>query len=226
MDLNVYIGYDQKEHIAAEVCKFSMKRRTPAWVEIDYLKSEMLPEFTRPREPHQATDFTYTRFLVPYLSDFVGWSIFCDCDFLFVGDIARVFKHVDKTKAVSVVQHPSYNPRSQVKMNGISQVPMHRKNWASFIVFNNAHPALQVLTPEFVNTFPGRSLHQFGWLKDSELGSLPLEWNCLDDYYLLDRPQAIHYTDGGPWFEKYQNTMYSSLWLQELKEYEAATKHV
>lgn len=221
MDLTVFIGYDQREHIAAEVCKFSLERRAPAWVQAKYLRSQDIPEFTRAREPHQATDFTYTRFLVPYLCGFKGWSIFCDCDFLFVSDVARIFKNVDKSKAVSVVQHPQYTPRTQIKMDGISQVPMFRKNWASFMLFNNEHPALQVLTPEFVNTFPGRSLHQFGWITDAHIGKLPMEWNCLDDYYYLESPKAIHYTDGGPWFENYQNTTYSSLWMQEHREYES-----
>lgn len=226
MDLTVYIGYDEREKLAAEVCKFSIQRRAHHTVKTKFLKSEDIPEFTRPREPHQSTDFTYTRFLVPFLSGYKGWSIFCDCDFLFVADIRTVFTCIDKTKAVSVVQHPSYIPRTQVKMDGVSQVPMFRKNWASFMVFNNKHPALRELTPKFVNTFPGRSLHQFGWLSDRHLGKLPLEWNCLNDYYYLINPKAIHYTDGGPWFEQYQDTMYSSQWIQERKEYEATPEHI
>lgn len=221
MDLTIYIGYDEREDIAAQVCKFSIERRLKHYAQVKFLRSKDIPAFTRPREPHQATDFTYTRFLVPYLCGFKGFSIFCDCDFLFVDDIGTIFQDIDLRDAVSVVQHPQYVPRSSVKMDGVPQAPMLRKNWASLMVFNNEHPHIATLTPEFVNTFPGRSLHQFGWLSDSHIGSLPLEWNCLDQYYHLTKPKAIHYTDGGPWFEKYRNTFYSQQWINEHNIYES-----
>ena len=84
------------------------------------------------------------------------------------------------------------------------------------MVFNNEHPSNRTLTNQYVNEhMPGRDLHTFKWLKDEEIGSIPLDWNCLDDYYLLENPKAIHYTDGGPWFDNYQETMYSDLWLEE-----------
>ena len=68
-----------------------------------------------------------------------------------------------------------------------------------------------------VTTFhkPGLDFHQLRWLDDEDIGNIPLEWNCLDDYYYLETPKAIHYTDGGPWFENYQDTMYSDVWLNE-----------
>ena len=39
----------------------------------------------------------------------------------------------------------------------------------------------------------------------------------MDDYYHLENPKAIHYTDGGPWFDNYQETMYSDIWNEEYK---------
>jgi hypothetical protein len=105
-------------------------------------------------------------------------------------------------------------------MDGIPQHSMVRKNWASLIVFNNEHPSNRILTPEYINNLNvGSALHQFKWLSNSEIGSIPLNWNVLDDYYLIDNPKAIHYTDGGPWFDNYTNTMYSQLWLDEYDQY-------
>lgn len=221
MDLKVFIGYDEREHVAAEVCKYSIENRSSTSMVL-YLKSQDLPEFKREREPNQATDFTYTRFLVPYLSEYRGWSIFCDCDFLFRAPIQYLLEYADPTKAVSVVQHPQYVPRTQVKMDGISQAPLFRKNWASLILFNNAHKSNQKLTPQYVNDVtPGKLLHQFAWLKDEEIGSIPLDWNCLNEYYFLENPKAIHFTDGGPWFPTYLNTTYSPLWIREFDAYQA-----
>lgn len=217
--LNVYIGYDQKEHIAANVCKFSIESRSSN-THVSFLKKSDIEVYTRAPEPDQSTEFTYTRFLVPFLCNYQGWSVFCDCDFLFLVPIEELLQCVDTTKAVSVVQHPNYVPRTQKKMNGIEQKPMHRKNWASLMVFNNSHPTLQKLTPDFINNVhPGGMLHRFEWIDDQHIGQLPLDWNCLDDYYLLANPKAIHYTDGGPWFNNYQNTMYSHLWKNEYTQY-------
>ena len=220
-DVKVFIGYDQREHIAAEICKYSIiKRSNIKHKHITFLKSEDIKEFTRIREPNQSTDFTYTRFMVPYLSGFKGYSIFCDCDFLFLDDIEEVIRRVNPKVAVSVVKHPKYIPNSQQKMNGIEQHAMDRKNWDSLIVFNNSNPYTTILTPEYVNTLmPGRKLHTFDWLPDGQIGSLSLDWNELDGYYELDNPRAIHYTDGGPWFKDYKQTYYSKFWWDEYNEY-------
>jgi len=225
-EFNVFIGYDQREHLAAEVCRFSIIDRSmidPA--QVRFLKSADIPEFTREREPHQSTDFTYTRFLVPYLSGFKGLSVFCDCDFLFRDDILSLFNPFYLTKAVSVVKHPQYVPRTEKKMDGVQQHSMPRKNWASLMVFNNEHYYTKQLTPEYVNTvMPGRNLHTFAWVPDEHIGSLSLDWNTLDGYYELDCPRAIHYTDGGPWFDDYKNTFYSDLWLYEYERYKAQNR--
>lgn len=227
-NVNVYIGYDQREHLAAEVCKFSILDRSaidPA--RVHFLNSADIPEFTREREPHQSTDFTYTRFLVPYLCGFKGLSIFCDCDFLFRADINTLFSGADLTKAVSVVKHPQYIPHTTTKMDGIQQHVMPRKNWASLMVFNNEHQYTKQLTPEYVNTVnPGRDLHTFAWVPDQYIGSLSLDWNTLDGYYELDFPRAVHYTDGGPWFDDYKHTFYSELWLYEYERYIKDSKHL
>jgi lipopolysaccharide biosynthesis glycosyltransferase len=189
-------------------------------VNVRFLRSEDIPQFARPREPHQATDFTYTRFLVPFLCDYKGIAVFCDCDFLFRTDISEAAWGMRSDCAVKVVKHPQYIPLSHTKMDNIPQHPMHRKNWASLIVFNNEHPACKRLTPEYVNTVtPGRKLHTFDWVDDSCIGSLSLDWNTLDGYYELDNPRAIHYTEGGPWFDKYKHTYYSEYWWKEYDDY-------
>jgi lipopolysaccharide biosynthesis glycosyltransferase len=225
---NVYIGYDKREDIAAEICKYSILRRSTLIApNVKYLRSTDIPEYNRTRDEKQSTDFTFTRFLIPFLQQYKGFSIFCDCDFLFLDDIGELFRSVDPSKAVSVVKHPQYVPLSEIKMDGIEQHSMRRKNWASLMVFNNEHPSNRILTPEYVNTImPGRKLHQFHWLADYEIGSLSLDWNTLDGYYELDNPRAIHYTEGGPWFDNYKETYYSSFWKDELAHYNKSRRNV
>jgi len=213
----IFIGYDQREHKAYEVCEHSIQQRSK--IKINKLFSEDIETYNRDWGESMSTDFTFTRFWVPSLSNFKGWSFFCDCDFLFLADPLEILQNVDDSKAVYVVKHPGYIPNSQIKMDGIPQHRAFRKNWASFTLFNNAHPKNQVLTPDYLNNHrPGLDFHQFRWLDDEDIGSLPLEWNCLDEYYHLENPKAIHYTDGGPWFDNYEETSYSDLWIKERDE--------
>ncbi len=208
----IYIGYEEREHDAYRVCKHSIELLSV--IKPVPLKSQTISEYKRNWGEPQSTDFTFTRFWVPYLSSFTGYSIFVDCDFLFKSNPMNLAQYINPDLAVSVVQHPSYNPNTEVKMDGIAQHRSYRKNWASLMVFNNEHPSNKILTPDYLNNHrPGLDFHHFKWLKDEEIGSIPLEWNCLDGYYHLENPKAIHYTDGGPWFgEKYQNTRYSKEW--------------
>ena len=78
---------------------------------------------------------------------------------------------------------------------------------------------LSLLTPELLNQETGKFLHRFSWLEDSDIGSLPHEYNWLVGWYKEPRdghPKILHYTEGGPWFENYRNCEYSDVWKKEL----------
>ena len=214
----IYIGYDRREVLAYDVCEYSIKRRSN--LPVKKLYTEDIPEYTRDTGEPQSTDFTFSRFYVPLLENYEGYSIFVDCDFLFLADPQELIDTAmaDPNKAVWVCKHPRYIPNSEIKMDDIPQNAYRRKNWASLMVFNNSHHACRRLTKAYLNNHtPGMDFHQFKWVSDDEIGSLPLDWNCLDGYYHLDNPKAIHYTDGGPWFDDYYNTFYSHLWNQEIR---------
>jgi len=210
----IFIGYDEREHRAYEVCKFSIDRRSSLST-IKLYTPEMY-FYTRSTGEPQSTNFTFSRFFVPHICNFEGYSIFVDCDFLFMSDPQELIDIAkkDTSKAVWVCKHPRYIPNTVRKMDNITQNSYEKKNWASLMVFNNSHPDCKKLTLKYLNNHtPGLDFHQFKWT--DSIGSLPLEWNCLDGYYHLAYPKAIHYTDGGPWFEGYENTFYSDFWLQE-----------
>jgi hypothetical protein len=225
--LPIFIGYEEREHEAYEVCKYSLeyqnqcRKETGTWAWDDYpdiiqLRSTEIKEYKRDHGEPQSTDFTFTRFWCPYLCDFEGFSLFVDCDFLFLAHPIEILKHIDTRKAVSVVQHPEYLPKGDIKMDGIAQHRSKRKNWASLIVFNNEHPSNKILEPDYLNNhLPGLDFHHLAWLDDSEIGSIPMEWNCLDQYYHIENPKAIHYTEGGPWFGgEYFHTRYAQEWIK------------
>jgi len=169
---------------------------------------------TRDRHPLQSSDFSFSRFLTPYLSGYEGWSIFMDCDMLVLEDIAALWALREERYAVMVVKH-HHVPKETVKFLGEPQSKYEKKNWSSVILFNNA--ACRALTPEYVNSASGLELHQFKWLEgDHRIGALPSRWNHLVGY-APRRPDAalVHYTLGGPYFEEYRDCEYADEWWQE-----------
>lgn len=159
-----------------------------------------------------ATEFALSRFLIPYLHGYSGYTIFCDSDFLFLCDPLEVMRHVKPEHAVSVVKH-DYSAIAGVKMDGQVQTSYPRKNWSSFMVFNNAHPANKALTLDRFNQEKGLYFHQFNWLKGCEIGELPLEYNYLVGISRLNcSPKVIHFTDGTPDMLGYENVEYADEW--------------
>ena len=223
-NLNIYIGYDSKEDIAYRVCKYSILKRTNTNLKVTSLKLYELVTnkmYFREIDPLASTEFTYSRFLVPALNKYKGWAIFCDCDFIFFEDISKILESLDVSKAVYCVKH-DYTPKEKHKMDGQKQTIYPRKNWSSFILFNCAHPSNKKLTVDMVNSETGSFLHQFKWLKDSEIGSLDERWNWLEGWtssYNDKKPFAVHYTRGGPWFDEWQDVEFANEWLNERDEY-------
>ena len=199
--IRVFIGYDESEAVAYHALCHSIIKHSSEPVSVTPLVRRQLNFMhDRPRGPHDSTDFAITRFLVPAICHYQGVAIFMDCDMLVQDDICDVLSFFDGNKAVYVCQH-SYVPKDSKKFQGAVQTHYKRKNWSSFMVFNNAR--CQMLTPEYVETAPGLDLHQFKWLEDEQIGSLPLDWNWLVGEY-PDNPDAkvLHYTLGGPWHDR------------------------
>jgi lipopolysaccharide biosynthesis glycosyltransferase len=169
---------------------------------------------TRERHPLQSTDFSFSRFLTPYLCGYSGWSIFMDCDMLMLEDIANLWSLRDDRYAVMVVKH-EHVPREKVKFLGEPQTKYEKKNWSSVMLFNNAR--CSALTPEYVNTASGLQLHQFKWLESDQLiGTLPERWNHLVGYNAPRKdPALVHYTLGGPYFDEYGQCEYAEEWRRE-----------
>ena len=215
--IKVFIGYDPREAVAYSVLSHSIHVRSSQPVSITPLMlSELGGIMTRERHPLQSTDFSFSRFLTPYLSDYSEWSVFMDCDMLMLNDIAGLYALRDERYAVMVVKH-QHVPRENRKFLDQPQTPYPKKNWSSVMLFNNAK--CRALTPEYVNTASGLELHQFKWLDSDDLiGAIPDCWNHLVGY---NPPRAdaslVHYTLGGPYFDEYRDCEYGENWRRELQ---------
>lgn len=214
--IRIFIGYDPREAAAFAVLAHSIHARASRPVSIaPLLLSQLGGVLWRERHPLQSTDFSFSRFLVPYLCGYEGWALFTDCDMLVMDDVAKLWELRDERYAVQVVKH-EHVPKEDVKFLGQPQTRYEKKNWSSVMLFNNAR--CKVLTPDYVNTATGLDLHRFRWLEDEALiGALPHRWNHLVGYDAPTPGVALaHYTIGGPYFPEWRDCEYSAEWRAEL----------
>jgi hypothetical protein len=226
--MKIFIGYDQREPEAYRVASQSMLRRATIPVSITALRADRLAAAGLLRRPvdvrgglydiHSnapcSTEFAISRFLVPILAQY-GWALFVDCDVVFLGDIAELCGYMDESKAVMVVKH-EHAPSHDTKMDGVPQTAYARKNWSSVMLFNCGHPANMRLSLQDVQERPGRDLHRFYWLHDSEIGELPAEWNWLVGCAPKPAvPRLAHFTLGGPFIDGWKPADQDEIWLAE-----------
>ncbi|MBT5031560.1 MAG: glycosyltransferase [Proteobacteria bacterium] len=218
----VFIGYDPVEDVAAKMLARSIRTRTSMknLNIIPIIRDQLLAYdiFNRPLDVNGSTQFSITRFLVPHLMDYKGIGIFFDCDMLITRDIQEMFDLYSPDFAVQCTQH-KYEPSTQIKMSGKPQTAYPRKNWSSVVIYNCEHPSNKSLTSELVETSSPKYLHRFEWLRDEEIGEVPLEFNFLvEEQPMSDSlPFNIHHTLGAPLFREKLNTDYHEYWKSEFK---------
>ena len=129
----IYVGYDPKEHVAFEVLKYSIEKYTHKYDVIPleqsslrisglykrtyYLDEERQQRDTADNRPF-SSEFTFTRFLIPFINLHKGLALFMDCDMFLRADITEVFDEYGQFDeyAVSVVKH-DYKPKEIFKMD-------------------------------------------------------------------------------------------------------------
>ena len=218
----IYIGYDPKEDMAYQVLKFSLERIASKPVRVVPIKRDVVQRMGLYRREHTvmdgqnydvidgrpfSTEFSFTRFLVPFLNMFEGKALYMDCDMYMRTDVIELFEACDLDYYPLWCVHHKYEPELGSKMDNKVQESYHRKNWSSLMMFNCSHEANKTLTIDDVNTRSGRWLHGFEWLSDKEgdIGKIDEDWNWLDGHSDESlEAKCVHFTTGGPWFEDWR----------------------
>lgn len=246
-----FIGYDPSEHLAYAVAKYTLEKNASVPIKVIPIEHMALRKqglFTREWEIKSngqsvckvdnrpfSTQFSHSRFLVPELWKNItdpnksSLAMFVDPDFVFLADIAKLFKDIETHKKIKgdthspvyCVQH-DYKPTVETKMHGVEQSKYNMKLWSALMIFNMDHQDCLDLTPDIVNTWDGRALHTFEWVSDvHKIEGIAEEWNFIPDHSEGRCPEikALHYTLGGPWFEDYMNCKYAHIWNHALQEY-------
>ena len=219
-NLKIFIGYDSREKIAYHVLSQSIIANSSIPVNISPINLKNLKNFyNRPKANNHSTEFSISRFLTPYLSNYEGFSIYLDCDFIVLGDIAKLLKFVfkRKNKTLWCVKHKKYTPKDKTKFLREKQTPYLKKNWSSLMIFNNKK--CKNLTPRLISKAHGLYLHQFKWTSEKLIGSLPSNWNILvGEQKIPKKINALHYTLGGPYFKKHSKCEGSKYWFKYKKQ--------
>lgn len=235
-NFSIWIGFDPREAAAYAVARHSAQANAACipvhGVVLDDLRrdglytraTEIRPGFDRPilwdtvSDAPMATEFAISRFFVPHLAK-KGWALFMDCDVLVRMNLHKLFEKLEHKYAVYCVKH-DHKPANDFKMDGQIQTLYPRKNWSSVMVFNCEHPSNRWLTPENINSTPGRDLHRFCWLNDDEIGELDPHWNWLAGHSSKDiLPRIVHHTDGSPCMRGYEDAPYADEWTAVLRSW-------
>lgn len=185
----IFIGFDERQPLSYTALCQSIIDHCSVPVSITPLVLRTLP-----MKRQGLTPFTYSRFMVPWLMNYLGWALFLDLDILLNGDIAELWALRDHKKAAMVVKH-----------EGALQFER-----ASVMLLNCSQCG--ILTPQYVRD--AKRLHDLSWLSADKVGELPHEWNHLVGYdeHRSDA-KLLHFTQGIPAFPETKDSEYAGEWL-------------
>ena len=127
--IRIFIGYDPREAVAYNVLSHSIQVRATQPVAITPINlSQLKDQMWRDRAGIQSTEFSFSRFLTPYLCNYEGWAIFMDCDMLCEDDIAKLWGLKNDKYSLFCVKH-DHIPKENIKFLGEKQSAYPKKNW-------------------------------------------------------------------------------------------------
>lgn len=185
--LRVFIGYDPRQPVAANVLQHSIQSRASRPVQIIRLQLNQLP-----MNRTGLTEFTFSRYTVPHLCGYSGRAIFMDADMLCLDDIYKLDEIcAPQVSSVCVVKHEM------------------RFEWPSLMYFNNPH--CKNLTLKYIEEDQPQKLQ---WA--TSVGEIPAEWGHLVGYDdPRKNAKIVHFTCGLPCFEETKDCEYSKEWIAE-----------
>jgi hypothetical protein len=185
----VFVGFDERQPVAYNVLQHSLHRYARGRVQVEPLMLDKLP-----MERRGLTQFTYSRFLVPYLCDYEGVAIFMDADVVVNGDIAELAAQADGRNCLQVMKE------------------QHKFEWASVMLFNCAQ--CKILTPEYIDD----PAHKLLDLDFGPIGEFSAEWNHCVNRMEPTEAKLYHFTEGIPLWDEVRGSDLDAYWLAEFED--------
>lgn len=188
--LRIFVGFDPRQPIAYNVLQYSLFGNASMPLAITPLVLRTLP-ITRTG----LTEFTYTRYLVPWLCNYQGIALFLDADMVVDADIAELFATANGSHGVYV---------------NLDVTPME---WPSAMLFECAKCTR--LTPELIEDHRSVPQALASWADDG-VGAFDPAWNHCVGYSKRPtanfKPKLIHYTAGIPIWPETRDCAYAQIW--------------
>lgn len=186
----VFIGYDERVAVTYHIMAHSIQTRASKPVLVTPLILDQLPITKK-----GLTDFTYSRFLVPWLCNYGQQpALFVDPDMVVLDDIYKMIDEATPNVPLALRKHD------------------RRFEWQAVMLFR---PDLcRELTPEYIETHEPQKLE---WA--SEVGTIPDYWHHVIPYDPpMENAKLVHYTAGVPSFPEIAplGLGYESAWLDEV----------
>jgi hypothetical protein len=208
----IFIGWDSRFPEAAEVLAHSLHKHSSIPLDIRHLKVSEL-RFHRARDPLAATEFFYSRFLVPHLCGYRGTALYLDSCMLCLGDISEIAALDMNSFALRVVKHDVSHSASG-KTSRIPLAASVRSGWSSVMLLNCEQ--LSLWTKDVVETATAGYLHRFDDIPEDKIGELPGNWHSLQR---IDHDtKMFRWTTGGPWLEQNRECVHADVWQKARAE--------
>lgn len=172
--INIYVGCEPAQHLAARVLEHSILRHTNSPVRVLRLDEAIGPQ----RHAGGRTPFSLQRFMIPALNDRQGLAIYLDSDMLVFNDIRELVELRDPDSAVSsAVSPPGSGRRPQFS---VMVIDCERARWDAEEIARIASETYESAMFELV-------------FEPSKKACLPYQWNSLERMDADTR--LIHFTD-------------------------------
>lgn len=184
----IFIGVDARQPVAYNVLQWSLQWGAKRPIIVQPILLRQLPQGI----PRGLTDFSLSRYLVPWLCGFKGRALFMDADMVATHD-------TDINELFDLMENEFFD----VAMN--TELP--RFEWPSMMLFDC--PAFEHITPETLSSIKNP-------LADRTIESFPSQWNRMvitgGDGKDADHAKILHFTQGLPCFFETRNTPGASQW--------------
>lgn len=205
----IFVGADRSQLLAVKVLEHSIRRHTDLEVAVRSMHDLDLPDPVDIRQGKR-TGFSFTRFAIPQLADYVGRALYLDADMLVFRDLRELYElPFDGAKVLIQEELPSETVTDQkrIKQCSVMLLDCDRLDW-------KAEEIIAGLDGKY--TYEDLMFH-LCILEPDEVGyKVPFAWNSLEAYE-PGTTGLIHYTDMNtqPWVSVDNPNGY--LWLNEVR---------
>lgn len=173
--LNIYVGCEPAQHLAARVLEHSILRHTSHPVRVKRLDEHVPAERC---SAQGRTPFSMQRFFIPELNQHQGLAVYLDSDMLVFGDIRELLDLRDPAATVcSAAAPPGSGRRPQFS---VMVIDCARANWKTEEILGMAEETYEAAMFRFE-------------FEPSKAACLPYQWNSLERYDADTR--LVHFTD-------------------------------